>query len=154
MSLFRCRLSLFSQTGSLTVLKLVNSARPLVKEHRDPPVAACPALASILCGTIPVFCLWMLGTQTQLLLLIACTLVSPKTPGFNFAKVKTVPIVCLCRPTPLLPPLYPFPGFSHQIPCIAFWLTVGSVSKVRTLASSEIHDGLGSWHGDERSRPQ
>lgn len=92
--------------------------------------------------------------QTQLLLLIACTLLSPKTPGFNFAKVKTVPIVCLCRPTPLLPPLYPLPGFSHQIPCIAFWLTVGSVSKVRTLASSEIHDGLGSWHGDERSRPQ
>lgn len=75
-------------------------------------------------------------------------------PWLHFAKVKTVPIVCLRRPTPLLQPLYPLPGFSHQIPCMAFGLIVGLVSKIRTLPSSEIHDGLGSWHGDERSRPQ
>lgn len=37
---------------------------------------------------------------------------------------------------------------------MAFGLIVGSVGKIWTLPSSEIHDGLGSWHGDERSRPQ
>lgn len=108
-------------------------------------------LASIVCGTILVFFFVNAWAQTQLLLLIDCTLLSPKTPGFNFAKVKTVPSVCLRKPSPLFQPL---PGFSHQIPCMALGLTVGSVSKIRTLTSSEIHDGLGSWHGGERPRPQ
>lgn len=155
MSLFRCRLSLFSQTGSLTVLKCQFGK------------AACQRTWGSSCCCLPGAGINSVWHYTLYPSFVCGRLGSNSAPPaeslhltlsqdlwLQFCKGKNCSYCLSAQANPITPAFLSTSWFLPPDTSMAFGLIVGSVSKIRTLPSSEIHDGLGSWHGDERSRPQ